>query len=85
MTPEHYDSEQMRSVHKQNFEEILADSQTQLLKEVNKERMTTYDLPDDYNSACHQINPRLEKEIIDRERRIKALLQKNTQDEEEEI
>lgn len=42
------------------------------------------DMAVSYNSACREINPRIEKEISERERRIQELLRRVSKVEEEE-
>jgi len=57
-----------------NFAEILEDSQQKLLKQLDESEAHAGEITTDYDSECHKINPRLEREVSDRERRIQALL-----------
>ena len=64
------------------FAEILEDSQIKLLEqcvesEIHALEMRRGSVEDSYESACHEINPRLEREVIEREQRIRDLLNRS--------
>ena len=76
------------------FAEILEDSQIKLLEQCVESELHVLETRgvstgENYESACHDINPRLEREVIEREQRIKDLLNRGrrseSNEEEEEI
>ncbi|XP_066911436.1 uncharacterized protein [Clytia hemisphaerica] len=61
------------------FAEVLEDSQIQLLQQCVESEQHTTKFNEQYESACHDINPRLEFEVSDRDRRIRELLMRAQQ------